>query len=362
MKQTFKEKIISWYLWKGRKSAACRWLLFPVLFFALLFIRFIDFFRYNVKKHTCLITLATFFIMSSSFSFPVFDPVDEMASRPTLMLVKSAEVAEEEGKEENADYEKEEVLINSEFGKAGDTVEQVDTYSGNEILDGNGGADVDESEAGYELTAKPAKVVDVDSLTFDKKDWKLTLVNKQHPIPEGYTFELGTIKDAMKCDKRVIPDLMGMLQGAQKDGVNLVICSPYRDMNRQVALFQSKVEKYMEDGMGYMEAYKSTAQAVTIPGSSEHQMGLAIDIVEEGYPYLNEGFANTKAGQWLAEHSVEYGFIVRYPKGKEYITSIEFEPWHFRYVGKEAAIYMKVKGLCLEEFVDTLQNAPDKNK
>ena len=68
----------------------------------------------------------------------------------------------------------------------------------------------------------------------------------------------------------------------------------------------------------------------------------------------NEGFGDTEAGKWLEEHSCEYGFTLRYPKGKEYITSIEYEPWHFRYVGKEAATVMKEKGICLEEFVDSL--------
>ena len=104
--------------------------------------------------------------------------------------------------------------------------------------------------------------------------------------------------------------------------------------------------------MSYMEAYKISSQAVTVPGASEHQIGLAIDIVSDTYVTLDEGFADTDAGKWLEKHCAEYGFVLRYPKGKEHITSIEFEPWHFRYVGKDAAAIIMEEELCLEEFWD----------
>ena len=111
----------------------------------------------------------------------------------------------------------------------------------------------------------------------------------------------------------------------------------------------------MDKGMSYIDAYKVSSQAVTVPGASEHQIGLALDIVCSTYYNLNEGYGETQAGQWLEAHSYEYGFTLRYPKGKEYITGIEYEPWHFRYVGKEAAGVMKEKGICLEELIDSLQ-------
>ena len=185
---------------------------------------------------------------------------------------------------------------------------------------------------------------------FSADDWKLTLVNKQHPIPDDYSFELETIKDNMKCDKRILEDLLRMLQDAKEQGINLAIRSPYRDLSRQEYLFNRKIDRYMNSGMSYMDAYKAASQSVTVPGASEHQMGLALDITSDTYYTLNEAFADTKEGQWLAEHSCEYGFILRYPKGKEYITSIEFEPWHFRYVGVDAATVITQNGLTLEEF------------
>ena len=181
------------------------------------------------------------------------------------------------------------------------------------------------------------------------------LINKQHPIPEDYTFTLGnikTMKGTMKCDERIIEELLSMMQDAKKDGVNLAICSPYRDLKYQELLFDRKIVNYMDKGMSYLEAYKLASQAVTLPGASEHQVGLAIDIVCDTYQLLDEGFGDTDAGIWLAEHCNEYGFILRYPKGKEYITSIEYEPWHFRYVGKDAATIIMEQELCLEEFWD----------
>lgn len=187
---------------------------------------------------------------------------------------------------------------------------------------------------------------------FTKEDWRLLLINKQHPIPEDYTFELVTIKGSMKCDERILEDLLLMLQDAREDDINLVIRSPYRDMNRQEYLFNRKIKAYMGKGMSYMDAYKTASTTVTVPGASEHQIGLAIDITSDNYASLDEGFGETEAGKWLAEHSCEYGFILRYPDGKEYITSIDYEPWHFRYVGKEAAAIITEQGITLEEFVE----------
>jgi D-alanyl-D-alanine carboxypeptidase len=193
-----------------------------------------------------------------------------------------------------------------------------------------------------------------DSDGFSRSDWKLILINKQHHIPDDYTFTLGTIKGSMKCDERIIEELQEMLQAAQKDGISLAIRSPYRDYERQIMLFNRKIKAYMKKKNSYLESYRQAAQAVTIPGSSEHQVGLALDITCDTYTSLNEGFGETQAGKWLAAHSYEYGFILRYPEGKEDVTGIEYEPWHFRYVGKEAAAYMYENELTLEEFVAKL--------
>lgn len=190
--------------------------------------------------------------------------------------------------------------------------------------------------------------------TNHKSDWNLILVNKQHPIPDQYEVKVGNLSKGMKCDVRVIAKIREMLENAQQDGIILSIKSPYRNDQRQTYLFNKKVKTNMKQKMSYLEAYKESAQAVTLPGASEHQIGLAFDIVSNQYSLLEEEFAQTEAGNWLSEHSHEYGFILRYPKGKEDITGIEFEPWHFRYVGVEAATYMYNNNLTLEEFVSML--------
>ena len=110
----------------------------------------------------------------------------------------------------------------------------------------------------------------------------------------------------------------------------------------------------MNAGMSYMDAYKTASVTVTAPNASEHQIGLAIDFYSSTYMRLDEGFADTQAGKWLAENSYKYGFILRYPEGKEYITGIIYEPWHFRYVGVEAATVITEKGITLEEFWEDL--------
>lgn len=197
-----------------------------------------------------------------------------------------------------------------------------------------------------------------DEKAFCSDDWRLVLVNKQHPIPDDYELKLGSIKTSrgsMKCDKRIIADLEKMLEDAKEDGINLVICSPYRPSTRQKYLFNKKVKAYVKSGNSYMDSYYLSAQAVNIPGSSEHEIGLALDIISDRYSGLNEGFADTDAGKWLAKHCMEYGFVLRYPKGKESITGIEYEPWHFRYVGKEAAEYMSSEDICLEEFKEQIR-------
>lgn len=188
---------------------------------------------------------------------------------------------------------------------------------------------------------------------FSPDDWRLILANQQHSIPDDYKVELGdvhTLKGMLHCDARVVDDWLAMQKAAKEEGISLVICSPYRDLEYQQKLFNRQIRYYMGIGASYLEAYQQTSQVVAAPNTSEHQMGLAFDIVTPSYTILDEGFADTPAGKWLAENSCDHGFILRYPKGKEFITGIEYEPWHFRYVGVEAARLITEEGITLEEF------------
>lgn len=188
---------------------------------------------------------------------------------------------------------------------------------------------------------------------FSKDAWNLILVNKQHPISKDYPVKLG-LAGNMEVDARIVDDWQAMKEAAAEDGVTILIASPYRDYERQVYLFDRKIKSYLDQGLNYIESYKYASQIVNIPGSSEHQTGLALDIVSNNYSKLNEGFARTDAGKWLAKNCQDYGFILRYPKGKEYVTSIDYEPWHFRYVGVEAAKIIMKEGITLEEFIERL--------
>jgi len=210
----------------------------------------------------------------------------------------------------------------------------------------------DKPEEGNIKENKETNPKDATSVYIPEQDkWKLILVNKQNPVPEDYQTRLVNVGN-MEVDERIAKDTARMLKAAKADGVDLVICSAYRSYDKQSSLFNRKINKYMASNMNYMEAYSQAAFSVTVPGTSEHQLGLALDIVTPSYTSLNEGFADTEAAKWLYENCMEYGFIMRYPKGKENITGIIFEPWHFRYVGKKYAKEISDMEITLEEYLE----------
>jgi D-alanyl-D-alanine carboxypeptidase len=139
-----------------------------------------------------------------------------------------------------------------------------------------------------------------------------------------------------------------MIADAKEQGVELTVCSAYRPYSSQKRNFDSSVDSYVAAGYSRDQAVTETMRLIAQPGKSEHQTGLAADIVAPSYQRLDEGFADTEAGKWLAENAPDYGFILRYPKDKTEITRIDYEPWHFRYVGTEAAKEIASKGLCLK--------------
>ena len=206
--------------------------------------------------------------------------------------------------------------------------------------------ETEEEEVLEEAVAEDAKGPEIDP-----DDWRLMLVNKQNPVPDDFTVRLSGISDSMSVDSRIVTDVYEMMDAASDDGVNLMICSAYRSYDRQKTLFNNKINKLMGEGMTYLEAYKVGSMNVTVPGTSEHHLGLALDILTGSYTKMDDGFGETAAGKWLAENASDYGFILRYPQGKEDITGIVYEPWHFRYVGREYAKDIKERGVCLEEYL-----------
>ncbi len=215
---------------------------------------------------------------------------------------------------------------------------------------------VDEGDDEYDQEAVYTDPVDEgaddeEGVEIDRDDWRLMLVNKQNPVPDDFDVKLAGINESLYADERIIGDIYRMIDAASDDGVNLMICSAYRSYDRQRTLFNNKINSLMNDGMTYLEAYKVGSMNVTVPGTSEHHLGLALDILTGSYTSMDDGFGETAAGKWLAENAPDYGFILRYPKGKEEITGIVYEPWHFRYVGTKYAKDITSRGVCLEEYL-----------
>ncbi|SFB66540.1 M15 family metallopeptidase [Butyrivibrio sp. YAB3001] len=359
-KITYKEKIISRVEKFNRKHKKLTFLGIAYAVTAIVTYNFLFYFYRNTKRFTALACLILFFVFSSSFSFPSSSLNISFASDisvETTNSVSSDEISNAEVAQSDAEFADQKDVDMKVLEEASEStnpdVSEADHMNPEKQVSLD---DILESESIAEVSEDDTKAQDDDLLTksddviFSSDDWKIILVNKQHPFPDNYQFPLGTISGTMRCDERIIQPLLEMMKAAASDNVSLIICSPYRDRNRQTMLFNNKIDRYMEAGMSYMDSYNLASQAVTVPGSSEHQIGLAIDIITDGYSSLDEGFANTAAGKWLSANSYKYGFILRYPAGKEEITSIEYEPWHFRYVGVDAATIMAQNNICLEEF------------
>lgn len=175
--------------------------------------------------------------------------------------------------------------------------------------------------------------------------WNLMLVNSRYRIPDDYSVELIRLSNGEQVDSRIYPDLQEMFDDARGAGYSLFVRAGYRSEEDQEDLMEDKIEAYRQEGYSQREAEHEAEKWVAKPGTSEHELGLAVDINAEGQTDGNRLY------QWLAEHSWKYGFILRYPAEKEEITGIDYEPWHFRYVGKQAAKEMYEQDLCLEEYV-----------
>ncbi len=184
-----------------------------------------------------------------------------------------------------------------------------------------------------------------------ESEWNLILVNPWNKLPEDFTVELVQLKNGHSVDKRAYEDLQQMMDDARADGLDPYICSSYRTYNKQSTLFANEVNSYINQGYDYYDAISEGGKWVAVPGTSEHQTGLALDIVAMSYPYLNEQQEDTAEQKWLMENSYKYGWILRYPSDKSELTGIYYEPWHYRYVGKEAAKEMFEKDMCFEEYL-----------
>lgn len=182
-------------------------------------------------------------------------------------------------------------------------------------------------------------------------EWNLLLVNPWNPIPENYEPELTYLRNGQAVDSRCYPELQQMMDDCRTAGLEPLICASYRTMEKQEALFEDKEARLIREGYPENEVEDEAAKVVAYPGTSEHQLGLALDIVDVSYQQLDTEQENTPVQQWLMKNSWKYGFVLRYPADKSDITGIIYEPWHYRYVGKEAAAEIYENKLCLEEYL-----------
>ena len=183
------------------------------------------------------------------------------------------------------------------------------------------------------------------------EQWNLILVNPCNEVPEDYEVKLTRLKNGQAVDSRCYPMLQQMMDDCRADGLNPYICASYRTMKKQKALFADKVRRVLLEGCPKDEAEDEAAKTVARPGTSEHQLGLALDIVDADDPQLETWQEDTPVQQWLMKNSWKYGFVLRYPPEKSSITGIIYVPWHYRYVGRQAAEEMYTRGLCLEEYL-----------
>lgn len=211
----------------------------------------------------------------------------------------------------------------------------------------------EEAESGGSILVQTVpEAVSPEGETASEEDWRLILVNEDHPLPEDFQVPaLTRLRNNHAVDSRAYPELQRMMDDCRAEGLEPLICSSCRSREKQAELFENKVRSCMAQARSRQEAEELAAGWVSRPGASEHQTGLALDIVDKSYQMLDEGQKETAVQKWLMQHCAEYGFILRYPTGKSALTGVNYEPWHYRYVGAEAAREIMDRGLCLEEYL-----------
>lgn len=177
------------------------------------------------------------------------------------------------------------------------------------------------------------------------EEWNLIVVNRWNKLPEDYEVELTELSNGQMVDSRIYPYLQGMFDAARTEDVYPVVREGYRTVEEQQEILDDKIQSYINQGYSQVKAERTAKEWVELPGTSEHQLGIAVDINADKSKCSNEDVYG-----WLAENAYKYGFVLRYPPGKQKITGTSYEPWHYRYVGEKAAKEIYERGICLEEY------------
>ena len=178
-------------------------------------------------------------------------------------------------------------------------------------------------------------------------EWNLVVVNRWNPIPENYSVELTVLSNGQKVDSRIYPHLQEMFDAARAEGIYPIVREGYRTDDEQQEILDDKIQAYINEGYSQRKAEKAAKEWVALPGTSEHQIGIAVDINADKTKCTNDDVY-----AWLADNAYKYGFVLRYPLGKQEITGTSYEPWHYRYVGAEVAQEIYEQGICLEEYFE----------
>ena len=192
-------------------------------------------------------------------------------------------------------------------------------------------------------------------------DWNLVLVNRENQLAEEIVMELYLTESGYQIDSRIQEPFLQLMEAGKAAGMDFTIISGYRSIEQQQTNYDVNYQNYLASGLSEEEARTKTEEYIALPNASEHITGLAVDITstalanQEGNSGLFPDLENYPEGLWLKENAPKFGFVLRYPKEKEAITGINFEPWHFRYVGIENAMYMTEKNLTLEEYIAILK-------
>ena len=178
-------------------------------------------------------------------------------------------------------------------------------------------------------------------------DWRLLLVNSTHPLADDYSVDLTELRNGQSVDTRILSDLQEMFDAARSEDIYPIVSDAYRTREDQQTLMDDVIQNYEDEGYSSEEASSKAEQVIAKPGTSEHETGLAIDIAgDDDYDQDTDSVL-----EWMNSNAYKYGFILRYPSGKESVTGAEAENDHYRYVGKEAAKVIHDQGICLEEYL-----------
>ena len=185
----------------------------------------------------------------------------------------------------------------------------------------------------------------------------VVLVNPWNYLDDtGYRPRLTSVGEGMKLDRSCASKLKSMLADCAAAGYDPLLLSAYRSREEQEQLFAQRVQQLIDSGMEEDQAEQLAAETVARPGTSEHELGLAVDIVDRENPVTNDSQADTGTQQWLRENAWRYGFILRYPENASEITGAPYEPWHYRYVGQATAWQLYSLGITLEEYSSMFYN------